>query len=322
MNELLEAIGNTPLVKLHHLSPNPDVTILLKLEFMNPTGSIKDRIVKHMIEAAEKSGELKPGGTIVENTSGNTGASIGLYAAAKGYKAILTMPDKVSIEKQNTLRGFGCEIIICPTSAAPDSPEHYVAKAKQIARDTPNSFRPNQYDNLKNPEAHYLTTGPEIWRQTNGKIDYFVASGSTGGTISGAGKFLKEKNPNIKIWMPDPIGSIFYDYFKTGVVPTGGHCTYLVEGIGEDHLTKAMNFSVVDDMIQVDDRCAFQTARDLAIKEGILAGGSTGVNVWGAIELAKKIKGPATIVTIAPDSGLKYLSKIFDNVWMKEHNLL
>jgi cystathionine beta-synthase len=298
MKDVLGSIGNTPLVKLNHLSPNPDVTILLKLEFMNPTGSIKDRIVKHMIEAAEKSGELKPGGTIVENTSGNTGAAIGLIAAAKGYKAILTMPDKVSIEKQNTLRGFGCEVIICPTSAPPDSPDHYVNRAKQIALETPNSFRPNQYDNQKNPEAHYLTTGPEIWTQTAGTIDHFVASGSTGGTISGVGKYLKEKNPNIKVWMPDPVGSIFYEYFKTKKVPHGGHCTYLVEGIGEDHLTKAMNFGVVDEMFQVTDKQAFQVARELATKEGILAGGSTGVNVWAAIEVAKRVKGPATIVTM------------------------
>lgn len=320
--DVLNAIGNTPLVKLCHLSPRPDVTILLKLEFMNPTGSIKDRIVKHMIEAAEKSGELKPGGTIVENTSGNTGAAIGLIAASKGYKVILTMPDKVSIEKQNTLRAFGCDIVMCPTSAPPDSPEHYVNKAKQIAKETPNSYRPNQYDNPKNPEAHYLTTGPEIWKQTGGHIDYFVASGSTGGTVSGVGKYLKEQKPDVQVWMPDPIGSIYYEYFKTKEVPHGGSCTYLVEGIGEDHLTKAMDFCVVDGMMQVNDKEAFHIARELATKEGILGGGSTGVNVWGAIELAKKIKGPATIVTIAPDSGLKYLSKIFDDKWMKEHQLL
>lgn len=322
MKHLIDSIGNTPLVKLEYLSPNPQVTILLKLEFMNPTGSIKDRIVKHMIEAAEKSGELKPGGTIVENTSGNTGAAIGMIAAAKGYKVILTMPDKVSIEKQNTLRALGCEIVICPTSAPPGAPDHYVTRAKQIAEDTPNSYRPNQYDNPKNPEAHYLTTGPEIWQQTSGKLDYFVSSGSTGGTISGVGKYLKEQNPDIKIWMPDPVGSIFYEYFKTNTIPKNGSCSYLVEGIGEDHLTKAMNFGVVDGMFQIDDRTAFRVTRELATKEGILAGGSTGVNVWGAIELAKQIKGPATIVTIAPDSGLKYLSKIYDNVWMKDHQLL
>lgn len=322
MKHLLDSIGNTPLIKLDHLSPNPDVTILLKLEFMNPTGSIKDRIVKHMIDAAERSGELKPGGTIVENTSGNTGAAIGLIGAARGYKVILTMPDKVSIEKQNTLKAFGCEIVMCPTSAPPGSPDHYVTRAKEIAKNTPNSYRPNQYDNPKNPEAHYLTTGPEIWRQTKGKVDYFVSSGSTGGTISGVGKYLKEQNPKIQVWMPDPKGSIFYEYFKTGKVCTDGSCSYFVEGIGEDHLTKAMDFSVVDGMFQIDDRTAFHVTRDLALKEGILGGGSTGVNVWGAIELAKQIDGPATIVTVAPDSGLKYLSKIYDNVWMKEHQLL
>lgn len=317
---ILGAIGNTPLVALRNLSPSPDITIWLKLEFMSPTASIKDRIVRYIIEKAEAEGLIRPGGTIVEGTSGNTGAAIAMVAASKGYRAILTMPDKVSQEKQKTLTALGAEIIVCPTAASSDSPDHYVNRAIKIAEETPNSYRLNQYDNPLNPEAHYNSTGPEIWKQTEGKIDYFVASGSTGGTISGAGRFLKEKNPDLKIWMPDPVGSIYYDYFKTGKVPDSEGCTYLVEGIGEDHLAKAMDFSVVDEIVRVSDRDAFATAKRLAREEGILAGGSTGANVWGALELAKTLDRPASIVTIACDSGIKYLSKFFDDKWMKENS--
>jgi cystathionine beta-synthase len=245
-----------------------------------------------------------------------------MIAAIRGYKAILTMPDKVSKEKQNALKAYGAEVIICPTSAAPDSPEHYVNVAKRLAAETPNSFRINQYDNKKNPEAHYLSTAPEIWEQTQGKIDYFVASGSTGGTISGIGKFLKERNPDIKIIMPDPIGSIFYPFFKTGKIPHEGNCNYLLEGVGEDHMTKAIDFSVIDEVIPVKDKDAFAIARLLARKEGILAGGSSGANVWGALEIAKRLTQPAVIVAIIPDGGVKYLSKQFDDEWMKANHLL
>lgn len=322
IHSVLDYIGNTPLVALKKICPNPQVTLLAKLEYLNPSGSVKDRIVLHIINDAEKRGLLKPGGTIVENTSGNTGAAVAMIADIRGYKAILTMPDKVSQEKQNALKAYGAQIIVCPTSAPPDSPEHYVNKAKKIAADTPNSFRIDQYDNPKNPEAHYLTTGPEIWKQTEGKIDYFVASGSTGGTVSGVGKFLKEKNPQIKIVMPDPIGSIYYHYFKTGKIPEGGNCNYFVEGIGEDHIAKAMDFSVVDEMLQFDDKMAFQTARKLSAIEGICAGGSSGANIWGALEIAKKCTKPTTIVTVIPDGGIKYLSKIYNDQWMKEKHLL
>lgn len=319
---ILDTIGHTPLIQLQHIVPNPLATVLLKVEFMNPGASIKDRIVLHIINDAEKKGLLKPGGTIIENTSGNTGAAVAMIAAIRGYKAILTMPDKVSKEKQNALKAFGAEVIITPTSAPPDSPEHYVNKAISLAERTPNSFRINQYDNIKNPEAHYLTTAPEIWEQTQGKVDYFISSGSTGGTISGVGRFLKERNPQVKNILPDPIGSIYYHYFKTGKIPEGANCNYLLEGIGEDHIAHAMDFSVIDEVMPVKDKDAFEVTRLLARKEGILSGGSGGANVWAALEVAKKLQSPATIVTIIPDSGIKYLSKIFDNDWLQIHDLL
>jgi len=318
---ILDTVGNTPLVKLQRINPNPLVTILVKLEYFNPSGSIKDRIVLHIINDAEQHGLLKPGGTIVEATSGNTGAAVAMIAAIRGYKAVLVMPDKVSLEKQNALKAFGAQIVITPTSAAYDSPEHYVNTSMRLAGEIPNSFRVNQYDNLKNPEAHYKTTGPEIWEQSHGNIDYFIASGSTGGTVSGTGRFLKERNPSLKVIMPDPIGSIYYEYFNTGKIPTEGNCNYLVEGIGEDHIAQAIDFSVIDEVVQVKDKDAFATTRLLAEKEGILGGGSAGYNVWAALELAKTLKKHATIVTIIPDSGLKYLSKLFDSEWLKLNNL-
>jgi cystathionine beta-synthase len=319
---LIDTIGHTPMVRLQHLVENPLATILVKLEFLNPSGSVKDRIVVHILDDAERTGLLLPGGTIVENTSGNTGASAAMIGAMRGYRVILTMPDKVSQEKQNALKAFGAEIVICPTSAAPNSPEHYVNRAKQIAREVPGSFRINQYDNLKNPEAHYLTTAPEIWQQAGGNIDYFIAGSSTGGTVSGVGKYLKEKNSSIKVIIPDPIGSIYYEYFKTKKVPAEGNCNYSIEGIGEDHMVLAMDFSVVDDVIQVTDRQAFETARQLARREGILAGGSSGANVWAALEIARQIDKPTTIVTLLPDSGSRYLSKFYDDAWMRKNNLL
>lgn len=319
---ILDTIGNTPLIRLQKTSPNPDVTILVKCEFMNPGFSIKDRIVQYIINEAEKLGELVPGGTIIENTSGNTGAAAAMISAIKGYRCILTMPEKVSTEKKNALKAYGAEVIICPTEAAPNSPDHYVNVAKKLAEQTPNSFRINQYDNPKNPEAHYLSTGPEIWQQTGENVDYFIASSSTGGTVSGTGRYLKEQNPHLKVVVPDPIGSIFYHYFKTGDIPTEGNCNYELEGIGEDHLTKAMDFSIVDEMVQVKDYDAFKVARKLATEEGLLVGGSSGANVWAAIEIAKKATGPLTIVTVLPDGGVKYLSKIYNDVWMREHRLL
>jgi cystathionine beta-synthase len=319
---LLDTIGHTPLVKLQKIVKNPLATVLLKLEFFNPSGSIKDRIVSHIINEAEKEGLLRPGGTIIENTSGNTGASAAMIGAMRGYRVILTMPDKVSVEKQNALKAYGAEIIVTPTSATIDSPDHYVNRAKQLAKNTPNSFRINQYDNWRNPEAHYLYTAPEIWQQTQGAFDYFIASGSTGGSITGIGRYIKEKNPSIQVIMPDPVGSIYYDYFKTGKISVNGNCNYLLEGIGEDHLALAMDFNTIDDVVKVTDKQAFDTVRLLARQEGILAGGSTGANVWAALEIANAATKPTTIVTLAPDGGIKYLSKFYNDEWMRKNHLL
>jgi cystathionine beta-synthase len=315
---ILQKIGNTPLVKLQKINPYPHVEIWVKLEFMNPSGSIKDRIVSHIIDNAEKTGQLKPGGTIVENTSGNTGAAAAMIGAIRGYKVILTMPDKVSIEKQNALKAYGAEVIICPTAALPDDPNHYVNLAKRLAIETPNSFRINQYDNPLNPEAHYLTTGPEIWEQTGGRVTHFVAAGSTGGTISGISKYLKEKNPKLFTFMADPFGSIFYKYFKTGEIDPNEIGSYNVEGVGEDHLTKAMNFDIVDDIIQFNDQNCFEIGRRLAKEEGIFGGGTGGANVWAALQLASRLTEPAVIVTVIPDNGVKYLSKMYNDEWMVE----
>eukprot|EP01092_Planopodium_desertum_P013496 TRINITY_DN6550_c0_g1_i1.p1 TRINITY_DN6550_c0_g1~~TRINITY_DN6550_c0_g1_i1.p1 ORF type:complete len:353 (+),score=93.83 TRINITY_DN6550_c0_g1_i1:24-1082(+) len=320
---VLDTVGNTPLVRLKKFETKPGIEVWAKLEMFNPSGSIKDRIVRHIINNAEKTGKLKPGGTIVENTSGNTGAAIAMIAAAKGYKAILTMPDKVSKEKQDTLVAYGAKIVVCPTSAPPSSPDHYENQCKAIAKSIPGSFIVDQYDNPLNPEAHYLTTGPEIWKQTNGRVTHFVASGSTGGTVSGTSKYLKEQNPKIITAMPDPIGSIYYQYWKTGSLPKEEvACTYFVEGIGEDHVAKAIDFKMVDRMYPVKDKDSFACVRKLAQEEGILCGGSSGSNLYGVLKLQEEITGPAVIVTVFPDNGVKYLSKIYNEEWMKTKQLL
>ena len=317
---ILQTVGSTPLVRLNRITSGVPVIILAKIEFFNPGGSIKDRMAIFMAEDAIKQGLLKPGGTIVENTSGNTGIGLAMYAAVKGYKVIFTIPDKMSIEKINLLRAFGAEVIVCPTDVPPDSPESYYGVAKRIARKTPNAHLVNQYHNKKNIEAHYATTGPEIWEQTEGKIDYFIAGAGTGGTVSGVGKFLKEKNSKIRIIAVDPVGSVYHDYFKKKEL-IEPH-PYMVEGIGEDMLCETMNFDVIDEIIQVNDEEAFLMARRLVKEKGIFAGGSSGTVVHAALEVARKIQDDKTIVVILPDTGYNYLSKIFNDEWMKEKRFI
>ncbi len=317
---LPDAVGNTPLVKLNRMAKNIEALILAKIEFLNPTGSVKDRMAIYIIDDAVESGKLKPGGTIIEATSGNTGAALAMYAAANGFKAILTIPDKMSREKIDTLKAFGAEVVVCPTAVPPDSPDSYYETAIRIARKTKNSFLVGQYHNEKNIEAHYKLTGPEIWAQTGGKITTLVGGIGTGGTMSGTGRFLKEQNPSIKVIAVDVEGSVYYDYFKSKKL-IEPH-PYLLEGIGDDMVCKATDFAVFDDIIQVNDPDSFKTARDLARKEGILAGGSSGAAVFAALEYSKNLSKDDMVVVILPDSGLKYLSKFYSDEWMKEKGFL
>jgi len=317
---ILETIGNTPMVKLNNLVDNDSAEIYAKLDFLNPGGSVKDRIAVYIIEEAEKAGLLKPGGTIVENTSGNTGVAAAMAAGLKGYKAIFTIPDKMSQEKINCLKALGAEVIIAPTDVPHDSPESYYEVAKRIVRETENSFYMDQYDNPKNIECHYKTTGPEIYKQMDGEIDYFVAGIGTGGTFSGAAKYLKEKIPHLKAIAIDPVGSVFYDYFKSGRL-TKPH-VYKVEGIGQDVLVDAMDFSVVDDMYRVRDKECFLMARRLAREEGLFCGGSSGAAVLVSLKVAKDAGLGKRVVTILPDSGNRYLSKIYNDDWMRENGFL
>lgn len=314
--DILHTIGSTPLIRLNKVTYGIRPTILAKAEFYNPGGSIKDRMAVYMVEEAVKKGLLRPGGTIVENTSGNTGIGLALYAAVKGYKAKFTIPDKMSKEKIDLLKAFGAEVIICPTDVPPDSPESYYEAAKRVARETPNSYMVNQYHNQDNIQAHYATTGPEIWEQTEGKIDYLVAGAGTGGTISGVGRFLKEKKPGVKIIGVDPIGSIYHDWFKYKRVTQSK--VYMVEGIGEDMLCETMHFDVMDDVIQVNDRDAFLMTRRLVREEGVLAGGSSGAAVWAALKVCEQLPQDKVVVVILPDTGRNYMSKIFNDEWMKE----
>jgi cystathionine beta-synthase len=314
---VLSAIGHTPLVRLNKVVGPDDATVLAKLEYLNPGGSIKDRMAVYIIEKAEREGLLRKGGTIVENTSGNTGVGVALAAAVKGYRCIFTMPDKMSKEKQDTLKAFGAQVVVTPTNVPADSPESYYSVAKRIAAETPNSFYLNQYHSRDNVEAHYRLTGPEIWEQTGGRFDAFVAGIGTGGTMSGCGRFFKEKNPKILNVGADPVGSVYHSMFKTGKL-SEPH-VYKVEGVGEDMMCGAMDLAVMDDVRQFDDRQAFAMARRLAREEGVFAGGSSGAAVYVAVQLARELGKGKTVVVPLPDGGRAYISKFFSDEWMRDN---
>ncbi len=318
---ILETMGDTPLVKLNRVTAGLKSTVLAKVEFFNPGGSVKDRIALHIIEQAEKRGELKPGGTIIEGTSGNTGAGLAMVAALKGYKTIFVLPDKQSEEKRAALRAWGARVVVTPTNVEPDDPRSYYMVAKRLVEETPNAFYANQYHNPDNPETHYLSTGPELYEQLDGKIDVFIAGVGTGGTISGVGKYLKEKNPDIQIVGVDPVGSLYYDYFHTGQL-TQPH-TYVLEGIGEDFMPSTMDFQYVDDVVRVNDKECFQMTRRLVREEGLYVGGSCGAAVAGALKYLRRVdREGLNVVILMPDSATKYLSKIFNDEWMRENGFL
>lgn len=310
--DVLGAIGRTPLVKLGRIGRGLPVTLLAKVESLNPGGSIKDRIGLALVDDAERRGALRPGGTIIEATAGNTGVGLALVAAIKGYRCIFVLPDKMSGDKVNLLKAYGAEVVITPTSVPPDSPESYNGVADRLAREIPGAFRPHQFANVKNPDAHYRTTGPEIWQDTDGKVDVFVAGMGTGGTISGAGRYLKEQNPNVVVVGADPAGSIL-----SGDTPR----SYLVEGIGEDFIPATFDRQAVDEMVRVADSESFAMARRLAREEGLLVGGSAGTAVAAALEYSRRLEPGKLVVVILPDTGRNYLGKIFSDGWMREHGL-
>jgi cystathionine beta-synthase len=313
---VLELVGDTPIVRLDRIGRDVRPEILAKLEFLNPGGSVKDRIGLAMIEAAEREGKLRPGGTIVEPTSGNTGVGLAIAAALKGYRCIFVMPDKMSQEKISMLRAYGAEVVITPTAVEPDSPESYYSVSSRLAEEIPGGFKPDQYSNMANPDVHYRVTGPEMWEQTSGEIDAIVISVGTGGTISGVGRYFKERKPDVLIVGADPEGSVYTANDANDVHP------YHVEGIGKDTWPKTMDPAVVDEWIRVSDRDSFLTARRLSREEGLLVGGSAGTTVWAALEIAKRYKTDARILTMLPDSGRSYLSKFYDDNWLLEHGFL
>jgi cystathionine beta-synthase len=320
---VLDTIGWTPLIRLGRIGAGLRTPIYGKAEYANPGGSVKDRIGLAMIEAAEARGELKPGGVIVEGTSGNTGVGLAIAAAIKGYRCIFTLPDKMSQEKVRLLRAYGAEVVVTPTAVPPDHPDNYIMKAKQIVHDTPGAILANQHFNPVNPEAHYQTTGPEIWQQSGGRVTHFLAGAGTGGTVSGAGKYLKEKNPKIRVIAGDPIGSLVTGYARTGVMAEGAGAPYKVEGIGGDKVSSTIWFDTIDEWRQASDRVSMMMARRLAREEGILVGGSAGLNVALALDVARELDDPdAYVVTILCDTGERYLSKVFNDDWMQENQLL
>ena len=319
---ILDTIGNTPLVKLNKITSEIDALVLAKVESFNPGNSVKDRMAVKMIEDAEAEGLLKPGGTIVEGTSGNTGMGLALAAIVKGYKLICVSTDKQSKEKFDVLRGVGAEVVVCPTDVAPEDPRSYYSTSKRIAKETPNAWYVNQYDNPSNTQAHYVTTGPEIWDQTEGKITHFVVGVGTGGTISGVGRFLKEKNPNIKIWGIDTYGSVFKKYHETGVFDKNEIYPYTTEGIGEDILPKNVDFQIIDHFEKVTDKDAAVYTRKLAREEGIFAGNSCGAAIKGVLQLKNNFKKDDVVVVLFHDSGSRYIGKIYNDLWMKKMKFL
>jgi len=321
-NNILETIGNTPLVKLNNITKDIPATVLAKVETTNPGNSIKDRMAIKMIEDAEQSGKLKPGGTIIEGTSGNTGMGLAMAAIIKGYKCIFTTTDKQSKEKVDALRAFGAEVIVCPTNVEPEDPRSYYSVSSRLEREVPNSWKPNQYDNLANSQAHYEQTGPEIWAQTEGKITHLVVGVGTGGTISGTGKYLKEQNPDIKVWGIDTYGSVFKKYKETGILDKNEIYPYITEGIGEDFLPKNVDFDIIDLFEKVTDKDAALMTRDIARKEGIFVGNSAGSAIAGLLQLKDKLKPEDVVVVIFHDHGSRYMGKMYNEDWLRERGFL
>jgi cystathionine beta-synthase len=319
-NSIIDCIGNTPMVKLNNVADDIPGEVFAKLEFLNPMGSSKDRIARYMIEKAEKEGKIKKGDLIIENSSGNTAMGLALIAIQKGYRLKVIVRDRISREKLDQLKALGVEIHMVDSSLPPESPYSYNNITPLMAKETPDCYFPDQHNNRDNNEAHYQGTGPEIWEQMQGKIDYFVAGIGTGGTIGGTARYLKEKDRNIRVIAVDPVGSVFYDNFYHHKNAKAG--PYLLEGLGDEFLIHCADFSVIDEMVQVTDKEAFLTARELARQEGILAGGSSGAALWGVRQLAKKLNRPARIVTIFPDGASRYLSTIYNDEWLKDKGMI
>jgi len=321
-NNILETIGHTPMVKLNKVTKDIPATVLAKIETTNPGNSIKDRMALKMIEDAEKSGKLKPGGTIIEGTSGNTGMGLAIAAVIKGYKCIFTSTDKQSKEKFDALRAFGAEVIVCPTNVDPEDPRSYYSVSSRLEREVPNSWKPNQYDNLSNSQAHYEQTGPEIWEQTEGKVTHIIAGVGTGGTLSGIAKYLKEKNPNIQALGIDTYGSVFKKYKETGIMDKNEIYPYITEGIGEDFLPANVDFSLIDHFEKVTDKDAALMTREIARKEGIFAGNSTGSAIAGVLQMKDRFKTGDVVVVIFPDHGTRYLGKMYNDDWLRDRGFL